>query len=357
MLSSLAVGARELAGLPSILPSARAARSASLKNGSASALYGKPQHLAQEEQEFFPSKRLPGKLHDHFLSATQHQQQQQQQRNARQRTEQQPDSRALDAVSERIMDIALSATRQSAEQTVPGASKEKLLTVHARPGTTKILRPVSLAKSSSAAAVQASMSMTTKHTQPRPTFAHLGAETFIMPLMNRFWLYMRDVATSPQRSSGATAGPYVGGLSGVPAVLEPLLLSKFLSTLTVMMDAARHSPHFLAVLAPESLELVLAIAQTSASSSEPGGGGSTSNEVEEAALQLTLVVLDASTALDAGRTLSRDSGKLTWAVKDWAEAVWDRREREGTVRDAGGRAAAGVLLRLDEVVSKSIGYR
>ena len=339
MLSSLAIGARELAGLPTILPPP-----------SSGGVEQKQLPERRQPQDLFPSRRLPGKLHQHFLSAGKAMDDSQRSllksTGAAEEVKEQPQTRQLDAVQQSIMDLALSDTRASAEQAIPEAGREKLLTV--RSSKTKILKPVSLAKSSFSI-----LASTEGNSQQAVSFASLATETFIMPLMNRFWLYMRDVATSPQQVFSKT-GPYAGGLSGVPAVLEPLLLSKFLSTLAVLMDAGRNSPHFLAVLAPEALELVLAIRPASADHSP---------EVEEAALQLTLIVLDASMAIDAGRTLARDFGKLTWQIKDWAEAVWNQKEQEqqgqrrGEIMGAGGRAAAGVLLRLDEVVSKSIGYR
>lgn len=337
MLSSLAIGARELAGLPTILPPA----SSTLKRVS--------EH--RQESDPFPSQRLPGKLHEHFLAAAQASSNARPRQIRKERDNDaeaqflQPETPHLDAVQQSITDLALSDTRASAEQAIPEAGREKLLTVRAT--KTKILKPVSLAKASSIITAKND----TTAVQPA-SFAALATESFIMPLMNRFWLYMRDVATSPQQVY-SKVGPYAGGLAGVPAVLEPLLLSKFLSTLAVLLDAGRNSPHFLAVLVPEALELVLAIRHAS---------NDHSPEVENAALQLTLIVLDASIAIDSGRTLARDFGKLTWQIKDWAEAAWSDKEQsqlggKGEIMDSGGRAAAGVLLRLDQVVAKSIGYR
>ena len=337
MLSSLAIGARELAGLPTILPSA------------SSTSKRVPEY--RQESDLFPSQRLPGKLHQHFLSASQAsndartKQIQNERENIAEAQLEQPGTPHLDAVQQSITDLALSDTKASAEQAIPEAGREKLLTVRAT--KTKILKPVSLAKASSAIAAN-----NDNAAHQSASFATLATETFVIPLMNRFWLYMRDVATSPQQVY-SKVGPYAGGLAGVPAVLEPLLLSKFLSTLAVLLDAGRNSPHFLAVLAPEALELVLAIRHAS---------NDHSPEVEDAALQLTLIVLDASIAIDSGRTLARDFGKVTWQVKDWAEAAWSNKEQsqssgKGEIMDSGRRAAAGVLLRLDQVVAKSIGYR
>lgn len=331
MLSSLAISSRELAGLPSILPASAAAHSA-------------PRVRQATEAESFPSQRLPGRLHEHFLSVPKSTSAQV---NSRPNEEASSNANAvaIEAIAGRVTDLALSSTRESAQETVPGASKEQLLTVRAVPGRTKILKPISLAKSSILASPEGILPNGRK-----PKFADIGAETFILPLINRFWLYMRDVATSPQQTLRG-AGPYAGGLSGAPAVLESLLLSKFLNTLGVLLDAGRNSPHFLAVLAPESLELVLAVSRGAASSAQ------VSPEVQKAGMQTALIVLDGSIAIDGGSTLARDFGKLTWSTKAWAEKAWEEVERKGDSPGASGRAAAGLLLRLDEVQRKMIGYR
>lgn len=288
MLASLAFGARELAGMPALLPAGTE---------------------AEAKQQSFPTQRLPGKLHDRFIS-----------------NKDEPDAngRDLQLLTEDITNIALSRTRENAEGHIPNAGKEKLLTV--RQTRQKV---TSLSKEIPQEAFK------------YPAYNELAVNTFIMPLINRFWLYLRDVATSPQ---DFRVGAFKGGSAGSVTLLEPMLLSKFLSTVTVLVESARYSPHFLAVLAPEALELVLAIR----------GINSEDETVQTSMLQLALVVLDGSSSIDAGRTLAREHSKALWQLKDWAEGVWAK--TEGDQVGAEGRAAAGVLLRIDGLVQKTVGY-
>ena len=284
------MGARELAGLPPLLPAGKT------KNTS------------------FPTQRLPPTLHEHFLadqdsSMMSH-----------------PSLPALDDIAEKITNEALAQVKDSAESSIAGAARDKMLTVR------KTKRMIS--SSFASAADQGS----------HPTFAILAVDTFVLPLINRFWLYMRDVATSPQdRFKGA----YVGGRAGAAALLDPLILSKYLATLSVLLNAAQNSPHFLVVLAPEVLELVLSLR----------GAESADEAVRTSILQLILVVLDSSTNMDGGRTLAQDFSTLTWQIKDWTECMWNEKEQRGGQIDQAGRAAAGILLKLDSMMQMTIGYR
>lgn len=289
MLASLALGARELAGLPAPPPGTGA---------------GPP------IKDPFPSQRLPGKLHDRFIAN---------------KNETSCIGKELELLTEDITNLALARTRNSAEGSMPEAMKEKLLTVRSTrqkvtSNTNNSRKPIEDAAF--------------------PAYNDLAVNTFIMPLLNRFWLYLRDVSTSPQ---DFRMGAFKGGSAGLVTLLEPMLLSKFLSTITILVESARNSPHFLAVLAPETLELVLAIR----------GLNSEDPTVQTSMLQLALVVLDGSTSIDAGRLLAREHSKALWQLKDWAEEVWSK--HEGDV-GAEGRAAAGVLLRFDSVVQKTVGY-
>lgn len=259
----------------------------------------------------------------------------------------------LDALSADLTRLALSTTREEAEQTVPGAAREKLLSV----------RRSAPSRSRSHAA---EMALAEKGT---PTYSAMAAEVFILPLINRFWLYLRDYSTSPAASGGGGRGVYAGGAASAP-ILEPYLLTKFLATLSVLLHAARHSSAFLAVLVPETLGLVLALRTSSAALVSPNDGGGADDlddaslngaEVLASTLELALVVLSASVDLDGGRTLLSSSvlggGEVVSEVKEWAEEVFEREEnRAGAGGEGGigrtGRAAAGVLLRVEEVLSR-----
>ncbi|BGP23726.1 telomere binding protein [Rhodotorula toruloides] len=307
LLAALALSVRELAGLPAPTTTSR------------------PQTADQDER--FPSKRLPPQLHRRLAGSA-------------------SADGPVEALSADLTRMALSGARADAETSLPEAAREKLLQVR---GTTR--------RSARLDMVQV--------TSSTPTFASIAADTFILPLINRFWLYLRDTATSSLGSRHSQpVGPYAGG-APAPMLLEPILLAKFLATLAVLVHAARHSPAFLAVIVPETLAFVLAIkpAHPSAVSSArivDEDTGLNADLVVSTALELVLVALDATVQLDGGRTLmsssasNGDSGAIVADVKDWSEEVFECAERRGGEIgvDRPGRAAAGVLLRVDEIVGR-----
>lgn len=297
MLTSLAFGGRELAGLPSLLPSAETMKQQDLS---------------------FATQKLPRKLHARYMVG---------QISSREASSKTLAGSELQALTEDITKIALTRTRDSAQDTIPEAAREKMLTVR----STK-RKPVFA-------------SSTREQTSTQPAFANLAAETFIMPIINRFWLYMRDVATSSQ---DFRKGVFSGGSAGSATLLEPLVLTKLVSTLAILIDAGKTSPHFLAVLAPECLEVVLSLRSVQ----------SGDEAVLASLLQLALVVLDSSMMIDGGQMLARDFARPVWRIKDWAEESWNgrRASKQGDEVDATTRAAAGVLLRVEGIVSKTIGY-
>ncbi|KAJ8294457.1 DNA replication checkpoint protein tel2 [Rhodotorula toruloides] len=308
LLAALALAARELAGLPT--PTSA------------------PKSRIADRDEQFPSKRLPPQLHRRLASAS---------------TE---SDGPVEALSANLTWMALSGAREDAETSLPEAAREKLLKVR---GTTRRSARLDLAQDTSST----------------PTFASIAAESFILPLINRFWLYLRDTATSSLAGRQTqSVGPYAGGTPAL-MLLEPMLLAKFLATLAVLVHAARHWPAFLAVIVPETLAFVLAIkpaqpfAVASARAVEEDAGLDT-DLVVSSALELVLVALDATVQLDGGKTLMSSSaangegGAIVADVKDWAEEVFEREERRGGQVGVGrpGRAAAGVLLRVDEIVGR-----
>jgi telomere length regulation protein len=274
MLSALALGARELAGLPSLDTSAVAKKAA--------------------QTAAFPSKALPGKLHRQLAP---------------------PSAPQIDRITASLTASALSDTRAEIEDTVPEAARHKLLTVR---------RSVALAPKTNGMA-------------RKDDYAALAGDHFLMPLINRFWLYLRDLATAPR--AAATSSPLGGGPASA-ILLDPLVLTKFLGTLAILLDAARLSASFLAVLAPEALELLLALRSSSHESA-----------VTAASLEATLVVLDGSVRLDGGRTLAQRFPTVLGQVQSMAEEAWRNGEASDGVGRV-GRAAAGVLLRIDQVYER-----
>lgn len=202
---------------------------------------------------------------------------------------------------------ALSSTRDSADANLAEAGRERVLTMR-----------------KFRSADQPSGGRSAK-------FATLAAGTFVMPLINRMWLYLRDTATATSQASYLAAG--------TGTLLQPLVMARYLGTLSILLDAARLSPQFLAIIAPDSIELALALRV----------GPDDDESVLCAALGLVLVALDVSTMLDAGHMLANRHPRTVAQVQAWADQVWHERAGDERVH----RAAAGVLLRIEELQRRS----
>jgi len=148
-------------------------------------------------------------------------------------------------------------------------------------------------------------------------------------------------------------------------ILDALILSQFLRTLAVLLHASRHSLAFLRVLAPEALEVALTLGTrpVSAVVSDDEAVKEKEASVLASALELVLVVLDASFDLDSGRALALEKTLVVLAVRDWAGEVFRRLEdsgasdggqgeRDGDAVDRVRRAAAGVLLKVQDLMEK-----
>ena len=155
-------------------------------------------------------------------------------------------------------------------------------------------------------------------------------------------------------------------------MLSPLVLSQLLGTLAVLVHAARAAPEWLAVIAPEALELALAVgtrrvshdnddAEAEAEAEDArADSANKSASVLASSLELALSVLAGSIALDGGRTLALEHTALTFAAREWAEGIIGALDAHGSraakAQGGGGapaarlaRAAAGVLIRAREV--------
>ncbi|KAL1756525.1 telomere length regulation protein-domain-containing protein [Schizophyllum commune] len=302
ILNALALGARELAGLevpPSAVPASRTA---------------------------FPSKMLPPALHQKYI--------------AEQETNN-PVPRLVDGITRKALDKNTAA----AEETVPALARERRLRLRPQPKVTEIS---GLAK------------------PPPPgetTYAEIAAESFIMPLINRFWTYLRDERTREERTASRTPQLRYRG-AGVGLVLGALVLSRFLSTLAVLVHAAQNAPEWLAVVAPEALELALTLGAkpVSAAELEPGQDveeGGKQAAVLVAALELAIIVLDGCLELDGGQSMGLEHTALLLGVGEWGGAIFSQLEKGALVQGGGGeyevrlrRSAAGVVLKVDEMTAK-----
>jgi telomere length regulation protein len=208
------------------------------------------------------------------------------------------------------------------------------------------------------------------HTLSRPaavpppssiSFKDVAAEYFILPLINRFWNYFENELTREARAKGAFRA------AGTGMILSPMAVAKLLSTLAIMVHASRHSTAFLAIIAPEALELAVMVGQNLKTNPDPPSEANGPREAETetdvlgSALELALVCLDASKELDGGRTLVIDKMDVLVAAGEWAGHLFEQ-EHEGvtTGANAGGlsegrtrKAAAGVVVLVSEIVDQS----
>ena len=188
-----------------------------------------------------------------------------------------------------------------------------------------------------------------------------------MPLINRFWQHFQDASVREERAVGS-GSRYRGAGTGM--VLSPMALEKFLMTLALLLDAARHSPLFLAVLSPEALELALTIGSrhlirpddNPIAPEEAGSGEESRREasVVSSSLEVCLVCLGTSFELDNGRTLAFDKPQLVLAVGEWAGGIFEIESHGGQVAAGQGgmregrikAAAAGVVVKISEIGEK-----
>ena len=330
MLNALALGARELAGMP-LPPTA-------------------PVHPLVGDRVAFPSKRLPAALHDRYLTAS-------------------------DAATGQVRALLRSISAQAIENTkdahadeIPELARTRRLRLRQPQKVTELSphHPLSRPSDSNAQSPP----------PPQTTFADVAVASFIYPLVNRFWLFLRDEQTREERTAHRDALHRYRG-AGTGLVLNPVVLVHFLATLGVLVHAARNAPEWPAVVAPDALELALTIGTRPVSlapedddddddndnDGDGGGGGGTParGESKEArvlatALELALIVLDGSLEIDAGRSLGLEHTALLLAVGEWAGTVFRTLEQGVLVRGGGGaaearlsKAAAGVVIKVGEL--------
>ncbi|KAH9853981.1 telomeric DNA binding protein [Lenzites betulinus] len=331
MLNALALGGRELASL--YVPD----------------LPGR-QALPMEKIAF-PSKRLPAAQHTKYLTAED------------QLRTNNPVQLLLEGISQQAIDNGKEAT----EDKVPELVRERNLRV--RPSS-KISEVPASAPTGRAALLRQLASP--QHLPKRTTFTDVAAECFICPFINRFWLFLRDEQTREARTALQPALHRYRG-AGTGLVLSALILARFLETLAVLVHAARNAREWLAVIAPDSLELALSLGTRPLSRGEGGDedagdedkgtagppGQSKEAALLTAALELALIVLDGCLDLDGGKSLGLEHTALLLGTGEWAGKVFGSLEDGAKVPGGGGaqearlsRAAAGVLLKVDDLSSR-----
>lgn len=319
MLNALALGARELAGLPVTPPT-----------------------TTNQSRVAFPSKVLPGPLHRRYLAAEQ--------------TSESEMTRRISSIADGISNLALQRGKARAEELVPDIIREKQLRIRKKgPSITPL--------DSASTASPAPTSSATSYTQ-------VAAEYFIAPLIEKFWGYLRDEQTRETRSRFVGKNGYRG--AGTAMILDGLMLRHLLTSLSVLVHAARHSVAFLRVIAPDALQLAITMGSKPVSTvavpvDEEDEGGGTKGEAEKeksvlaATLELALVVLDTSFELDGGRELALEQAMLLAGTQDWATQIFTLLDDQGGVATNVGsgealnrvrRASAGVLLRIEEILDR-----
>ncbi|KZT65481.1 hypothetical protein DAEQUDRAFT_768844 [Daedalea quercina L-15889] len=325
ILNALAVGSAELASLPLLPPSV----------------------TVEPKRTSFPSKQLPAALHKKYLTA------------ADRHNANDPIQLLVDDISRKAIDSGKEATANR----VPGIIRERHL---------RIRRPAKVAEVPSG--TPANQRPPGGESRPtNMTFTEVAAEFFICPLINRFWLFLRDEQTREERTMHRPALHRYRG-AGTGLILNAMVLARFLSTLAVLVHAARNAPEWLAVVAPDALELAVTLGTRPVSAMEgedededesQGPNGETRKRrgkeaaVLSSALELALIVLDGCMDLDGGRSLGLDHTALLLGAGEWAKEVFSKLDQGERILGEGGeqeirlrRAAAGLVLKVEELSSR-----
>lgn len=312
-LNALALGAREMASLPL------------------------PPSTVVAERVAFPSKTLPAPLHRKYISAG--------------------DKRTIPLILDTISRQAIDRGKNATADKVPELVRERRLRVSKASGIVDISQPSNKVPSTTQAA---STTLT--------PFTEVATEFFIGPLVNRFWLFLRDEQTREERTAHREGRERYHG-AGTGLILNPIVLAHYLRTLAILVHASQNAPEWQAVVAPDALELAVTLGTKPMSHMETDnedddnedGEGSRGKEasVLTAALELTLIILDGCLELDGGRVIGLEHTVLLLGAGEWASRVFAGLEKGLRVEGGGGaheiklkRAAAGVLLKVDELTSK-----
>ncbi|WWC64545.1 uncharacterized protein I303_107155 [Kwoniella dejecticola CBS 10117] len=333
ILTALAMGARELAGLSIPEPTTK--------------------------RIDFPSKTLPPSLHKKYLTLADI-----------------PDSRrqaienssATGQLENTISDVRNGLLSKGAKKgdDVPEVARERRLKVGRTNQKTLVAELGSLKESQMLSSSPSSSSAS--RTKPVMEFKDIAAEVFILPLINRFWQYYNDFNLRQSRSvtlvGSNTSTGYRGTGGGM--IMSPIGLEKLLITLSILLNASRHSSVFLGVLAPETLELALTLGlrfMASSGNSQretevDSGIGSESGEslVISASLELSLVVLNTAFELDKGRSLFMDKPELILGVGEWATTIFQNESSgDGVSSGQGGLQSEGRIKALAAATVLKVG--
>ncbi|PVG00939.1 hypothetical protein CPB86DRAFT_154849 [Serendipita vermifera] len=314
MLNALALGARELAGLPT------------------------PQ--IPKQQANFPSRLLPPAVHRKYITQ-----------------EDLSDAGAqIRGLLEDVSSAAINRGREEAEKKVPEIVRERKLTVNPRAGATRSIVEVDDVRIKSLDALIKKTPI---------MYNKIAAEFFIIPLTSKFWGYLQDALGREERASRfGTTGGYRA--TGTAMILSPLVLSHLVNTIAILTHASRHSSSFLSLIAPATLEIAVTLG-TRRLDTELGDEDPTSPDKESrraasvlsACLELAIVVLDSCIELDGGKVLALENSSLISGVAMWAQKVFELLESGIRFEGVGGKeemrlkkASAGLVLKVEEVTGR-----
>ena len=309
------MGARECAGLPLAIEQRRA-------------------------KVDFPSKFLPPALHAKYASASD------------------PGflqaNKTITAATDSVTNEVLRRGRDSTADKHPEVVRHRQLRVAGSSARSKITDMAAQVK-----VVEQPQTIANAH-PPKLAFKDIAAEYFILPMINRFWTYLQEEITREQQTQGKYA------VGGTGTILSSLAVSQFLSTLTIMVHAARHSPLYLSVICPEALELAISVGSKLSVAPEftPLTGSpkekAFESDVVATALELALVSVDGAQELDGGRAIATEKSLTLMAAGEWASDILQKESQgQATTTNVGGskegrvqKAAAGLLVLVSGIVEK-----
>ncbi|PWN21214.1 hypothetical protein BCV69DRAFT_298987 [Microstroma glucosiphilum] len=325
--------------------------------------------------------------------------------------QQQSQGAGVTALASSLADVAISRAKHEGEERVPEIKREKALKLTSQSsrngnGRSGIgIEEVGTGTSSSLQLANrnghqssAFSSLPGTLTRPREKYIDLAGSVFLFPLLTRLSAHIRETSSRFSRlsssasggagtrdGSGVSLGLGSGITIGLSSLFDPQILSALLDTLSVLAHSARNASDFLALLAPEVMEVALLVATRALPLSlagagagagtdggEGGGDLSTMHLLHGSCLSLLLVILDASFFRDEGRTLLRFHARpLLEDVGEFAAGVFERVEGEGGERGGGrgvglgggggrggegvsraARCSAAVVLRIEEMRSR-----
>ncbi|KAH9174221.1 telomere length regulation protein-domain-containing protein [Lactarius sanguifluus] len=299
ILNALALSARELACLP--LPETAAVQP----------LTG--------DRVSFPSKRLPGVQHQRYLLVS--------------------STRQVQELLRDAARLAIENTREANADRTPDLVRERQLRIRQPSKVTEVRQP---------STVQLLEQLRISQTRSASIkFTDVAVECFLYPLMNRFWLFLRDEQTREERTAHRDIlNQYHGAGTGL--ILNALVLSHFLA----------YARTWISVLAVTlgTRPVSRTHEDEEESGGESGDAADKNARVLTTALELALVVLDTCVELDGGRSLSLEHTALLLAAGEWAQGLFALLEKGILIKGGGGvaevrlrKAAAGVVIKVDEV--------